>query len=208
VGKRKTGAGAPVFLLLFLVVSACHPDSAGTPTGTALEQGFTTYSTIAPIGVSRRVGILVAPLVNTSSDTLTITHVDVAGPGIGSVVNVDELSAVPDRDGLQSFPGGIWTTNPPVDREGGRCHEPLIEPIEGLVLPPGGRARLWIVIRATKPGAYKETNQTVLYEQGSSKFKQEIDFYFRGSVKESSSGPVMDPGEISCLSQSTPLNPP
>jgi hypothetical protein len=203
----RTGVAALVPLSVVLVLPACHHDPEVTPTGTALEQGFTTYTTIAPIGLSKRVGVLVTPLVNSSTETLTVDHVDVAGPGIGSVVKIDELSAVPDRSGLQSFPGGIWTTNPPVDREGGMCHRPVIEPLQGLVLSPGGRARLWIVIQAVQPGAYKQTTQTVYYTQADSEFRQEIDFYFRGTVRPSSAGPVMDPGETSCLSHTNPLNP-
>jgi hypothetical protein len=57
-----------------------------------METGQATVSTIAPIGPGKEIGILLAPLVNVSSRPLTITGVDVEGPGIGDVVQVVERS--------------------------------------------------------------------------------------------------------------------
>jgi hypothetical protein len=185
--------------------TACRTHD-GSSAGTALETGHVTVSTIAPIGPGKNVGILLAPVVNVSSKPLTITGVDVAGPGIGDVVQVVETKLAPDGQGLAGFPGGIWTTDPPVDREHDGCHSPRLEPVDGFVLPPGGRSRVWIVIRGIKEGAFAETSQTVSYEQDGQGYRQEVAFYFKGSVKDGSDGPKMDPSEVPCLSETTPLN--
>jgi hypothetical protein len=60
--------------------TACRTHD-GSSDGSALETGYATVSTIAPIGPGKEVGILLAPLVNVSSRPLTIPGVDVEGRG-------------------------------------------------------------------------------------------------------------------------------
>jgi hypothetical protein len=187
------------------MTTACRTHD-GSSAGTALEAGYVTVSTIAPIGPGKEVGILLAPVVNVSSRPLTITGVDVEGLGIGDVVQVVETKLVPDRQGLAGFPGGIRTTDPPVEREHDGCHSPRLEPVAGFLLPPGARARVWIVIRGMKEGSFAETSQPISYEQDGQGYRQEVAFYFKGSVKDGSDGPKMDPSEVPCLSETTPLN--
>ncbi|HEX2423363.1 MAG TPA: hypothetical protein VHN56_09485 [Actinomycetota bacterium] len=131
---------------------------------------------------------------------------DIEGPGIGDVVQVVETKLAPDGQGLVAFPGGIWTTDPAAEREHDGCHSPRLEPSMGSFYLLEQQPRVWIVIRGIKEGSFAETSQPVSYEQNGQEYRQEASFYFKGSVKDGSDGPKMDPSEARCLSETTPLN--
>ena len=63
-----------------------------------------------------------------------------------------------------------------------------------------------MVIRGIREGSFPETSQLVSYEQNGQEYRQEVSFYFKGSVKDGSNGSKMDPSEVRCLSETTPLN--
>ena len=63
-----------------------------------------------------------------------------------------------------------------------------------------------MVIRGIKEDSFAETSQPVSYEQNGQGYRQEVSFYFKGSVKDGSDGLKMDPSESRCLTETTPLN--
>jgi hypothetical protein len=154
---------------------------------------------IAPFGPGHRVGVLALPLTNATSEPLTLDSVEIKGRGVGGVVRVVETRASPETGGRHSFPGGVWTTDPPVLEIDGVCHSPVLRSLHGFVLRPGAIARIWVVFESLKPGAFRIPSQTVVYEQGGSQYQQVMDYGYYGKVVAGLPGPKMDPAERACL---------
>lgn len=153
-------------------------------------------------------GVFVIPLINVTKEGVTILGIDVEGPGIGDVVEVEKAQIEPEGRGLSAFPSGIFTTDPPVNLLLDGCHSPPSPmPLEGFTLAPGQRVRVWMVLKAGSEGKFESTQQLVTYRWQGTEYQQNIAFYFRGRVVAGSGGPPMDKSERACLDQTTPLNP-
>ena len=51
------------------------------------------------------------------------------------------------------------------DRAGRGCHKQVLKPVAGYRMPPGGQARIYVVVKALRPGSWVIPRQVVTYTQ-------------------------------------------
>lgn len=161
----------------------------GTQNGAALFQSFATSIGAKPIRPGVQIGLLYYDVYNKSSATISIDSVSIAGRGVGTVVRVVQIKMAPLRYGLHddephSVPAALYTTNPPVFFEGSICRKQALVPVRAFRLTPGSVARMWIVLRAMRPGKWVIPAHVIYYSQGPVRYKQTLAVRAYGSVAD------------------------
>jgi hypothetical protein len=148
--------------------------------GTALQAPATTVIAIkvAPGDVW---AAQIAFLKNVSADPLTIQHIWLhpltAADGAGVKVQSITIAPLPTSPtGRDWTPGGVFKTYPPVARlpESRVCNVQRVEPAYGFVLPPGGEARILVVMQSLVPGTFQTASHDVVYTQGSNTYRSDL----------------------------------
>jgi hypothetical protein len=162
---------------LALIVSGC---GSSPPKAFAYVYGTGVGPLVQPPGWE--FGYLIGDMGNISQQPLTIESVSLAGPGVGRVVGLAHVQIAPLTGGHQAAPGGQYQTQPPVILTDG-CHKQELRPVHGYRIQPGAHARLWIVVKALRPGRWKIPRQVVTYTQGGSTYQHVFPIEYWGSVR-------------------------
>jgi hypothetical protein len=170
-----------------LTVAGCGRE--GVQAGTALLQDRSTSIGAKAIRPGFEVGLLYYDIVNNSDSTVVIDSVGIAGIGIGTVVRPVQIKIAPLRFGrhryeVNSVVGALYTTNPPVFFEGKHCRKQALAPVKGFRMTPGSDARIWIVIRALRPGKWVIPSHVIYYSQGRVRYRQVEPWRAYGSVAD------------------------
>jgi hypothetical protein len=138
-------------------------------------------------------------MMNITHSVLTINSVSLRGPGIGRVVDLPIVRIAPLVAGVHATPGGQYSTQPPVEMVAS-CHKQALRPVRGYRLRPGGSARLWIVVRALRPGRWNIPRQVVTYTINGSTYQQAFPIRYWGTVSSHArTYPATDPVEAQCV---------
>jgi hypothetical protein len=146
-------------------------------------------------------GYLFGDADNTSRATLTVKSVSLSGPGVGSVIALADVKLAPV--GPAGISQGNYLEDPPVTSlSPSGCHKQLLLPVRGYRLRPGQAFRLWVVVRALKPGKWRIPRQTVTFSEDGTTYHQGFPIYYWGTVKTHAPvHPVIGPGDYqaSCV---------
>lgn len=144
-------------------------------------------------------------LENASKDTLVISAVGIAGPGIGTVARAIEVKVAPLRSGYHhSFsatatPGGTYETQPPVFGYKAVCWKQTLLPVPGYRMTPGSQVRIYIVLKAVRPGQYSLPSEVIYYTLHAVRYKQVMPIRLWGSVADHARILPIPLGETNCL---------
>jgi len=156
--------------------------------GTAFSPDYGTSIGSPAIRPGMEFGWLYLYLDDTSKSALVLNSLRISGPGIGSVARVVEVKVAPLRSGyhhiygLTGTPGGTYQTDPPVFLDGGECHKQALFPVPGHRLTPGSEVRIYVVLRAARPGKYAVRHQVLYFTQNGVRYQQTFPIRFWGSV--------------------------
>jgi hypothetical protein len=127
-------------------------------------------------------GYLFGLIKNRSHTTLTIDSVSLRGPGVGTVIVLADVRIAPV--GAESISQSNYVTDPPVTSTGPRgCYKQLLEPVAGYRLRPGAAVRIWVVVRAKKPGRWNIPRQVITYTDDGSTYHHANPVRYWGTVK-------------------------
>ena len=100
------------------------------------------------------------------------------------------------------MPGGAYRTDPPIAwwPPTGTCGRQVLDPVRGYVLPSRGIARVWIVLKATRPGRYRFSH-VLHYTQGGHQYQEVIPEFVQGRVAPHAPYIPIDAMEKRCLKQ-------
>lgn len=186
-----------------LVVAVCSC-GGGSPSGTALINNGKAEVGVIPMRPGQRIGFLAVGLDNTSHQAITLRSVVVRGPGIGTVARVTQVAIVPPS----GVPGMLYDTDPPTLRLGdGRCHTGPLVPVAGYQMKPGGRAWLWEVFEAVRPGRWWVPSHSFTYTQDGTTYREVVIQADYGSVRQSATRIEPSNLETPCLRDTHLLNP-
>jgi hypothetical protein len=162
--------------------AGCGPP--GVATGTALDPGNTTIYGLAPLKPGTQLGLLDVDLLNRSQSSITLKSVSGVGHSLGTVIRVVEVQIAPAHgNGSQDTPGGAYQTDPPVFWTSPQtCSTQELRSLRGFRIPPGGLARVWIVVQAASPGQFAVTSHTVRYTEDGVQYQQAIPTGYKGLV--------------------------
>ena len=62
------------------------------------------------------------------------------------------------------------------------CHKQALFPVKGYPMTPGSQVRVWIVIRALRPGKWVIPQHVIYYTIGKARYQQAIPLRESGSV--------------------------
>jgi hypothetical protein len=156
-----------------LIVSGC---GSGVRSGSALaHEAFSSIGAKA-IRPGFEIGMLYYDFENTSSSGLVVESVGISGPGIGTVVRPVEIKLAPLRYGYHDYEpnsvaAALYTTDPPVLMEK-NCRRQSLFPVKGFRMAPGTDVRIWIVLRAERPGHWAIPQHVLYYTQDGNKYRQ------------------------------------
>jgi hypothetical protein len=186
-----------------LAVPACAGPAAPIP-GHAFQRLYATNIGAKPIRPGMELGMLYVFLGNTSRSTLVLRGIRITGSGIGTVVKEVKIAIAPLRFGYHhieahSTPGSLYDEDPPVDYGKGRCQWQALFGVRGYQMTPGSQARIWIVIRALRPGRWTIPAHTVLYTINGRLYQQKIPLRAVGAVKAAAPYIPVDWSEQKCI---------
>jgi hypothetical protein len=128
-------------------------------------------------------GYLFGDAYNTSHTDLTIESVSLKGRGVGTVIALAEVRIAPIAAGIHATPGGNYLTDPPVSSLGSQgCHKQALYPVDGYRVKPGGQFRIWIVIKAIRPGRWSIPQQVVAFTESGSIRQHAFPIRYWGTV--------------------------
>jgi hypothetical protein len=164
-----------MFIAVAALSVACG--SGGIQSGTAFAQEVYTSIGAKAIRPGTELGLLYYDFENTSNSTVVIDSVGITGPGIGTVVRPVQVMMAPMRSGwhhyeLHSTALALYTTDPPVNFEGKGCRKQALVPVKGFRMTPGSEARVWVVLRALRPGRWVIPQHVLYYTQGGVRYRQ------------------------------------
>ncbi|HXP21943.1 MAG TPA: hypothetical protein VN840_20040 [Streptosporangiaceae bacterium] len=174
VRTARRWAARALVLASLLILSGC---GGGVPAGTALAQELWTSIGAKAIRPGFEIGLLYYDLENTSTSTIVIDSVGIAGPGIGTVVRPVQVRMAPLRFGWHHYVStsvalSLYTTDPPVNFEGKGCRKQGLVPLKGFQMTPGSEARIWVVLRAMRPGRWVIPSHVIYYTQDGAEYRQ------------------------------------
>lgn len=128
-------------------------------------------------------GYLFGLIKNRSRTTLVIQSVSLRGPGVGTVVTLPDVRIAPVGAGL-SIAQSNYVTDPPITSTGPRgCHRQVLESVVGYRLRPGASVRIWVVVRAKKPGRWNIPRQVIIYADDGGTYQYANPVRYWGTVK-------------------------
>ncbi len=206
-GPRRAAALAGVVALVSMM--ACGTGGqVRTRDALAPVVGRVTVGGGYPRPPGTRIGFLLLPLRNVSPNPIELVDIDLAGRGLGRTVRVVKIEVSPNLGGVHAIWGGAFHTDPPVaELDDGRCHVPVLRPVRGTVIGPGGEARAWVVLEWGEPGRFLVGPHIVSYVQEGSLRRQILQLRYRGIVDPMAKPARLDPSERPCLAMTTLLNP-
>ena len=83
-----------------------------------------------------------------------------------------------------STPLALYTTDPPVFFEGNQCRKQMLIRLRGFRMTPGSEARVWIVLRALRPGRWLIPYYVIYYTQDHVRYRQIEPLRAYGSVSK------------------------
>jgi hypothetical protein len=192
-------------LVVALALGACGCTTApDIQAGRAFAPDYRTSIGSAAIRPGTEMGWLYLYLKDTSKSALVINSVDLSGPGVGNVTRAVEVKIAPLRSGYHHIhgkdatPGGLYMTEPPVNLAES-CHKQALSPLDGYRMTPGSQARVYIVLRALRPGRYSVRRWVLHYTQRGVEFQQTFPYRFWGEVAENAPRTRIDPAEAICV---------
>jgi len=164
---------AAAAVVVVLVAGGC---GSGVQSGSALAHDVFTSIGAKAIRPGFEIGLLYYDFENTSSSALVIDSVGISGPGIGTVVRPVQIKIAPLRYGyrdyeLHSIAASLYTTDPPVLMER-NCRKQALFPVKGFRMTPGTDVRVWIVLRAERPGHWVIPQHVIYYTQNRTRYRQ------------------------------------
>jgi len=122
------------------------------------------------------IGLLYYDFENISSSPLVIDAVGISGPGVGTVVQPVQVQVAPLRYGYHDYEphsvaAALYVTDPPVLMERA-CRRQALVPLKGFRMVPGTDARIWIVLRAERPGRWVIPRHVIYYTQNGTEYRQ------------------------------------
>jgi hypothetical protein len=174
--------------------------------GHALAQDPPTSIGDKPIRPGTEIGLLDLYFDNDGDSTVTITSVGITGAGIGTVIRPIEMRIAPLRFGRHRYernatPSSLYTSEPPVLFYGIRCHRQALFPVGGYRMTPGSQVRVWIVLRALRPGKWAIPRHVVYYTAGGSRYRQAIPLREYGSVTAHATYIPPERDQVRCMRQ-------
>jgi hypothetical protein len=175
-----------VFALVVPNIASC---GSRNPAGTTFFRDYATSIGAKAIRPGFEIGLLYFDINNTSTSTAVINSVAIPGPGIGTVVRPVQIRLAPLQAGpndyeTNSVAGALYTTNPPVLFEGHACRKQALAPVRGFRMRPGSVARIWIVLRAIRPGKWSISSHVISYTVGKARYRQVEPVRAYGSVAD------------------------
>lgn len=166
-------AARAVAVAVVLVVGGC---GGGVRFGSALAHEVYTSIGAKAIRPGFEIGLLYYDFENTSSSALVVDSVGISGPGIGTVMRPVEIKIAPLRYGYHdyephSIAASLYTTNPPVLMER-NCRRQALFPVNGFRMTPGTDVRVWLVLRAERPGRWVIPQHVIYYTQDGTRYRQ------------------------------------
>jgi hypothetical protein len=198
VTRHWTGRLAAVTLVL--IAGGC---GRGVRSGSALAPEVYTSIGAKAIRPGFEIGLLYYDFENTSSSALTIDSVGISGPGIGTVVRPVQIKIAPLRYGYHhyephSVAAALYTTDPPVLMEK-NCRVQALFPVRRFRMAPGTDVRVWVVLRARRPGHWAIPRHVIYYTQDGSSYRQAEPLRAYGLVTAKAAYIPPDYGEAACV---------
>ncbi len=203
--KRARLACAVLSIVAFLGVAGCG--RGGVQAGHALRTDPPTSIGDKPLAPGFEIGLLDAFVDNASDSTLVIDSVGISGHGIGTVVRPVQVEMAPLRFGRRTYemtaaPAATYETDPPVLFYGHRCHRQALFPVKGYRMTPGSQTRIWIVVRAIRPGKW-DISPVVHYTAGGVRYRQAVPVRQYGSVADHAAYIPPDSATVKCVGPQT-----
>jgi hypothetical protein len=202
--RHARSARCLLIMTMLLGLGGCG--QAGVRDGHALGQDFPISTGDKPIRPGTEIGLLDVYFENGSSSTVTITSVGITGLGIGTVIRPVEVRIAPLRFGRHRYeknatPSSLYTSDPPVLFYGTRCHRQALFPVKGYRMPPGSQVRVWIVLRALRPGKWVIPRHVIYYTVGGSRYRQAVPLREYGSVTAHAAYIPPERDQVRCMKQ-------
>jgi hypothetical protein len=141
-------------------------------------------------------GYLFGLIKNRGHSTLTIDSVSLRGEGVGTVITLPDVRIAPVGGGL-SIAQANYVTDPPVTSTGPQgCYKQTLKPVAGYRLRPGAAVRIWVVVRAARPGQWNIPKQVITYTDNGGTYQYASPVHYWGTVKTTARvSPVVVPGD-------------
>jgi hypothetical protein len=170
-----------------LTLTACDSPAQHLVSGIAFAQDATIVTGDKPIRPGTEIGLLEVYLHNVTASTITIDSVSLKGPGIGTVIRPVKIEMAPLRFGASKYernaaPEALYNTDPPVFFFQDRCNRQALFRLKGFKMTPGSEARVWIVLRAIRPGKWVIPRHVIYYTADGIKYRQAMPLHEYGSV--------------------------
>jgi hypothetical protein len=173
VRAARCWAARAAAVAVVLIAGGC---GSGVQSGSALaHEAFSSIGAKA-IRPGFEIGLLYYDFENTSSSALVVNSVGISGPGIGTVVRPVEIKIAPLRYGYHDYEphsvaAALYTTDPPVLMEQ-NCRRQALFAVKGFRMTPGTDVRIWIVLRAERPGRWVIPQHVLYYTQDGNRYRQ------------------------------------
>lgn len=124
---------------------------------------------------------------NTSHSTLTLQAVRLSGPGVGTVVRIVKARIAPfsprkNAEKMQVDQGN-YAEDPPVELGPDGCQRQALYQVRGFQLRPGTTVRLWVIIKAVKPGHWQIPHLVLTYTENGGTYKHIVPFRYWGTIR-------------------------
>jgi hypothetical protein len=198
------GLRAAAFAGVAAATALASAGCAANHTGRLLGRGGISVGA-APVRPGVELGWYYVFLHNTSKSTLTIQSIELRGPGVGRVVSLTEVQIAPLRIGYHraagkgGAPGGFYDEDPPVVHGASACSAPQLEPARGFRMTPGSMARIWLVVRALRPGRWAIPAHVIRYSADGVMYRQSLAYRFSGSVASDARYIPLDAYDAKCI---------
>jgi hypothetical protein len=176
----------------------------GFQAGHAFTHDFPISTGAKPIRPGTEIGLLDLYLDNGTSSTVVINSIGISGPGAGTVIRPVKVEIAPLRFGRRNYeknavPSALYSTDPPVFFYGRKCHKQALFPAKGYRMTPGSQVRVWIVLRALRPGKWVIPDHVVNYAADGTRYRQVIPLREHGSVAAHATYIPPDWAEAKCV---------
>ena len=170
-----------VLSCLIVVAASC---SGGPTPGTAVTVP-NSNGQIFKIRMGQQFSYDEIYLRNQSGGPITLKSVELLPEAdLDGRIETLKMVIAPLHSNRDTTPGGIWSSFPPTVRvfRSGPCVVQHIEPLDGYVLPPGGEARVIMLMKVARQGPFRAFGDLVTYEEGGNTRVQVLPNEFRGKV--------------------------